>query len=384
MELLYIILPIVFLICGAYVVLIFNYRSGWAGLDYFTKTAEKVFSTKASVIVAARNEENNIINCLNDITAQDYPRDLFEIIVVDDSSTDNTAVLVEKFITSHPDSSSVKLIRLSDESKVASKKQAIEKGIGKSHGDLIITTDADCRMGKQWLSTLVDYYETHHAKMIIAPVGFHQVNSFFKKLQALEFLSLVASGAASVKINNPVLCNGANLVYEKQAFYAVNGFDANRKYASGDDMFLLLKMKKRFEGGIHFIKNYDASVFTQPKSSFKEFLSQRIRWTSKNVGYNDPSVIIVALIVYVFNLFLLTSLVLAVIHPLFGLLFAFMLLIKILIDLPIMLGITSFMKNDKLMNYYIPLQLLNIPYTVFIGIFGNFFKFNWKGRALRR
>jgi len=130
-------------------------------------------------------------------------------------------------------------------------------------------------------------------------------------MQHLEFLSLVASGAASVNSGFPVMCNGANLIYEKKAFDEVNGFDANENYASGDDVFLLLKMKKHFgKRSISVLNKPKAIVYTEAKKTLSELTHQRLRWASKTKGYRDFAILFVAAIVFGFNLSIITNLLL--------------------------------------------------------------------------
>jgi cellulose synthase/poly-beta-1,6-N-acetylglucosamine synthase-like glycosyltransferase len=373
---------ILWLLCILYAIIIISYTYGWFHLKYWHRQTKNNLSTKVSIIISARNEQNNIINCLNDIIEQDYDKELFEIIVIDDASTDNTNALVNDFININS-AYNIKLLSLKEqEHQNLFKKRAISKAIDLATGKLIITTDADCRMKQKWLSAIVDFYEANDFKMISAPVCFHNTDTVFKKMQSLEFMSLIVSGAASVALKNPIMCNGANLAYEKELFYKVNGFD-NDKYASGDDVFLLLKTKKMFKHSIGFIKNYDATVFTEAQGNLKNFVNQRKRWVSKSRGYNDFLIIIIAFIVYTFNLLLLAGFILCLIYPQFLLQWLYIFLIKIFVDIPVLVGISSFMKQKGILLYYIPVQILNIFYTSVIGILGNMVKYKWKGREIK-
>ena len=200
-----------------YYFIIFGYTIGW----YSLKTYEPVqsnFQTKASIIIAARNEEQNIENLLNDLILQDYPTELYEIFIVNDNSTDKTATIVESFISQHPENQ-IKLINITKEKpNQAYKKKAINLAIDDSGGDLIITTDADCRMGKKWLGSFVSLYEPERPRMIVGPVCFHNETSIFEKIQTLEFLSLIAITGGAIRIGRPIMCNGANLYMKKRHF----------------------------------------------------------------------------------------------------------------------------------------------------------------------
>ncbi|HNW99599.1 MAG TPA: glycosyltransferase [Bacteroidales bacterium] len=362
-------------ICYALLILIFNFS--WFHIKTFSTSLKNV-NTKLSVILPVRNETENIIQCLEKIYKQNYPAELFEIIVVDDSSTDNTVELVNSFIRKN-NLIKITLIELS-KLNLSSKKQAIAEAVKVAEGDIIVTTDADCIMQPYWLKTIAEFYEKHKPEMIIGPVCFYNEKNIFQKMQSLEFLSLIASGAASSNLGFPIMCNGANLAYEKSAFIKLNGYNLNDKYSSGDDVFLMHQIKNKLKGKIVFLKNYDALVQTQPQQTFSSFLNQRKRWVSKSHGYSDIPTILIALLVFLFN----TSIVFTGIFSIFFLpflnLFLFIFVLKIIIDFPLLTGISAFMKNKKLMLYYIPLQLIYPIYIFISGAMGLFGKYEWKNR----
>ncbi len=365
-----------------YVILIGWFTYGWFSMVEYFPLREK-YKTKLSVIIAARNEERNIVNCLNDLIKQDYPKNLFEIIIIDDNSTDKTANIVNDFINSNPEKEITLISSKNSNIPFQGKKQAIKTAVSVSKGDFIITTDADCRMGKKWLSTIAAYFESHQVKLIIAPVCFHKNNSAFKKLQNLEFLSLIASGAGSAKISHPIMCNGANLAFSKSAYNNVQSEGKKDNFTSGDDIFLMLKIKRKYGSrAIHFLKSYDAIVYTEAKNTFKEFFNQRIRWVSKSRGYSSMSLILTSLIIYIFNYLLLVGAILSFFFPEFISFTIILFFIKCIVDLPILAGITKFVKRQKLLFFFLPLQLIYILYISVIGFIGNFMKFEWKGRKI--
>ncbi len=365
-----------------YFVIIFTYTIGWFNLKTYVPS-NKTFQTKASIIIAARNEEQNIENLLNDLILQDYPTELFEIFIVNDNSTDKTAAIVETFISLHPQNQT-KLINIAKENpNKAYKKKAISLAIDKSKGDLIITTDADCRIGKKWLSSFVSLYESEKPRMIVGPVCFHNETSFFEKIQTLEFLSLIAITGGAIRIGRPIMCNGANLVYEKKTFLEVGGFGSDA-FSSGDDVFLLLKIRKKFGyKSVRFLKNYSAIVFTEAKKSVRDFFHQRTRWASKNKGY-DIKILMVSFSVYMTNLLLIFGLILSLFYfSLFKtIILAFIL--KSLIELPILIGIGNFVKRSRMFLYSFPLIFLYPVYIIITGAMGIVSSYNWKGRTIRK
>jgi len=235
-----------------YVVLIAIFATGWSKIPEFEiiKTDDKRINT--SLIVACRNEENNIKTLIEKLENQSLKN--FEIIFVDDHSSDKTLELLKDSL---PLFSEIKVI----ESNGNGKKHAIAEGIGIAKGDLIITTDADCIPGQEWIETIISFHDKTKADLIICPVKMIEHDSLFSKLQAIEFLSLVASGAGAAGVGMPILCNAANLAFTKKAWLESKN-DLKNNEPSGDDVFLLLSIKKR-NGKILFIKSQKAVVITQ-------------------------------------------------------------------------------------------------------------------------
>ncbi|MHA4893375.1 glycosyltransferase family 2 protein [Pedobacter sp. PWIIR3] len=353
---------------------------GWTRLKDFhplTHLADGI--TKVSIIVAARNEEDNIKKTIEDLLAQSYDKELTEIIIIDDHSTDETGSIVSSYATK-----GVRLITLNESKALNSyKKKAIQTAIADCKGDLIITTDADCRMGPRWLSTIVAYYEEKGYKMISSPVAYFQEKSFFEKAQALEFLYLIGLGASTIGNKRPSTCNGANLCYERKAFYEVGGFRGIDDLASGDDELLLHKMAAKYDNNIGFLKNEDAIVYTHAKPNLGEFIQQRKRWASKSTRYKNKSIIVLGVGVWIFNLSILLNLLAGIFFIALLKVAFYQLLAKIAIELMFLVGITKFARRRELLVFLPLLNLLHILYIVYIGVAGNSGKYNWKDRMVR-
>ena len=367
---------------AVYVFLISGYVYGWFRLQHYEPPDNLSFQTKASVIIPARNEEDNILNILSDLDNQIIDKSAYEILVVDDHSTDNTCHLVETFIQKNP-GLNISLIRLEQETiDTPYKKKAIRLAIEKSKGDLIITADADCRLSDKWLLTILSFYEQEKPKMIVGPVSFHNDNSFFEILQTIEFASLIAITGGAIKINKPIMCNGANLAYEKKAFFEAGGF-GDDKFSSGDDVFLLLKIRKLFgKRSIRFIKNIHAVVFTQAQKTLKDFVHQRTRWASKNKGY-DLNILFVSFTVYMINLLLIGGVLFSFFHPEIRNIIIYTFLLKGLIDLPILIGIFHFFDRKHILLFAFPLVLFYPVYIVLTGALGIISSYQWKGRNVK-
>ncbi len=367
-----------------YAMMMLAFTFKWLSLPIFTAKG-KSSETTITVIVPARNEEEHIVKCLQNVLAQKYPHNLTEIIVVDDNSTDNTAQLVAKIITENPNRI-IRLLKLKDVSATALfKKRAITEAVSVATGKLIVTTDADCRMGVNWLANIAEYYELHQPKMLLAPVTFAHEKSVFEKLQTLEFIGYIGVSAAAVAMKNPLMCNGANLAYERDAFNAVGGYQQNDNLASGDDVFLMLKIKKMFPETIHFLKSREAIVETFAQKSMNDFFQQRKRWLSKRPGYKDVSVIATALLVYAFNFFVLLGFLLSffVAGNSFMILFGLLFLLKCFSDFVFLYPVAKFFGRRELLWWFLPEQVLVIVYVTLMGIIGSNGKYKWKGRELK-
>jgi cellulose synthase/poly-beta-1,6-N-acetylglucosamine synthase-like glycosyltransferase len=362
---------IVSLLTGLYLVVIAYLIKGWALLRKPpVKVAAAMLSTKVTILIAARNEEANIGLTIKDLLAQDYPKHLLEIIIVDDHSTDSTAAIITGY-----SQQGIRLLQLNETQKLNSyKKKAIAEAIKLSTGDLMVATDADCRMGPQWLSSVVSFFESTQPVMISSPVAYFQEKSFFELLQTLEFSYLIGIGASFIGNGRASTCNGANLAYRKDVFYEVGGFKGIDDLASGDDELLLQKVAERYPGRIGFLKSSEAVVYTHAKATMAEFLQQRRRW--------DKKIVALAVGIWLFNLSMLVNALLGFYRIYFLELFAVQLLLKYLLEAAFLLPITSFFKRAGLTALLIVLSPIHILYFVYVGLIGNTRQYSWKGRTV--
>ncbi|SHM41459.1 glycosyltransferase [Mucilaginibacter sp. OK098] len=367
-----------FLLTGLFLCVVAFIVIGWNAIKRPQVKLEG-FTTKVTVMIAARNEAESIHLTINDILAQDYPKHLTEIIIVDDHSTDNTS----QIISSYADKG-VRLLQLNEDKPLNSyKKKAIAEAIKLSNGELMVATDADCRMGSKWLSSVAGYYEMEQPFMISSPVSYFEERSLFERMQALEFYSLIATGGAFIGNGHASTCNGANLAYRKDIFYEVGGFKGIDDLASGDDELLLQKVAARYPGKIGFLKWYDAIVFTHAKHNLSSFMQQRRRWASKSVKYKDKKVVALVVGLWLFNLSVLANLCYGLYDANYLIVSGIQYLTVFLAELALLWPVTAFFKRRKLM-LVLPISIpLYFVYFVYIGLLGNKGKYNWKGRMVR-
>ena len=356
-----------------YALLIFFYFYHWLRTKEFIPGTAS--ATHISVIVAARNEEKNIKALLNALSVQTYSPNHFEVIIVNDFSTDRTADNVAPFLSHR-----VQLIQPEVTPGKSSKKKAIEAGVKNAKGELIVVTDADCIPGKEWLSQISCFQQTHNSMFIAAPVKLKTNSSLLGIFQSLDFITLQGITAASAQANVHSMCNGANLAYQSSVFFEVEGFSGIDKLASGDDMLLMYKIWKKYPEGVHYLKNKKAIVETEPMHTWKDFFLQRKRWSSKASYYQDWRISLVLLFVYLFNLFFFVLLAACVYDSKYLSTLVLYVIGKLLIETPMVYAVAKFFDQQRLIIYFPFLQPLHIIYTVVVGFVSQFGTYSWKGR----
>lgn len=333
-----------------------------------------------TVIIPVRNEAENIVALLEDLERQTLPASHFEVLVMDDSSTDNTAAIVSAF--AQHSQASIRLIPLPDVRTSAPKKRAIETAISHAQGKLIVTTDGDCRAQAGWLQAIAAYYIHTGAKLISSPVTFTDETSLTDHLQTVEFASLIGSGAASMSAGYPSMCNGANLAYEKDIFLEVGGYDGVRHIASGDDEFLMHKIAARYPGSVHFLRHRDAIIRTAPHRSWASFYRQRKRWASKWKHYQSKAPLVLAVYIFASNFAVLLAGGLALAGYVPSSAFMGMLALKCIPEWFFLGSVLSFLQKPGSLAF-IPLTQIFYPlYVCFFGLAAQQGEYEWKGRKL--
>lgn len=324
-----------------------------------------------SVIVAFRNEEKNLQHLINSFNAQVLPYELWEVIFVDDNSTDGSFEL----INSTSKNFNFKLIKLSN---VKGKKSAIIEGVKNSNFDLIAITDADCTVSTIWLSDLMEHSDY---ALIQRPVIVETHHSLVNMFEALDYASLMATSVGSFGLGRPVIAASANLAFRKDLI-DVNSESLRADISSGDDIFLLHSAKRKKGNRLSFDLSRKGFVSTRFDGGIAGFIRRRKRWASKASGYKDFDTISVALIVLLFNLWIVSLSVLLLLgySSIYNLLIAW--LVKTAVDFPLLFVFLKRTNQLKLMLVFLPLQLIYpfyISYSAIAGLFGGQI---WKGRQI--
>lgn len=337
-----------------------------------------------SVIIPARNEEANILHTLQSIEKQTYQKVNFEVIIVDDASDDLTKQICEDFFTQHPNLNGKVITIENIAENTAPKKRALNHGIAIAKGEVIITTDADCKAYPQWIEAHVERYEKDHVAFVSGAVIYQPLKTPFDYIQALEFTSLVVSGAGAIGNRLPLMSNGANLSFLKSAFETVGGYSGNTQYASGDDVFLMYKIKQQLgKDKVAFLKHPNALTATTPKERLGDFLQQRIRWASKSKAYRSFFSIFSSVIVLLMNVLLFLLSISCFFYPSLLHLTLMAWSMKMVIDFIIIQSFTTFTRQQNILWYFLPSQLFVMVYTVIVGFLGISGKFEWKGRQYK-
>lgn len=338
--------------------------------------------TGFSVIVPFRNEEENLPRLLESLTLLNYSKQHLEILLVDDESEDHSVNLCESFKADFPDLN-VKILNNNRQSN-SPKKDAIHTAIQHSSFGYIVTTDADCQVPENWLNYFDAQIEKNEPAMLAGPVAFSETikKKLFQRFEELDFFSLQGTSMGAFGIGMPFMCNGANLCYKKSAFEKVGGFQNNDEITSGDDVFLLHNFKAAGLK-IHFLKNYDATVFTKYQQNPAALISQRIRWGAKASAYKDLFAKAIGLVVMIFNATLIISAFLA----LFGLIhyqvLLFVFLIKFNLDFVLIYKTAQFFKRELAMRDYFWVSFLHPFFLSFTAVLSLFRGFHWKGRKYK-
>ena len=363
------ILSVVFII---YILFIGQLIYGFNRMKRFTKK-DTIPTTTFSIVVPFRNEAENLPKLLHAISNLNYPKQLFEVLLVDDDSEE---VFSPRFAVF-----SLQVIKNERKSN-SPKKDAIETAIELAKNDWIITTDADCLVQKDWLNSFDQLIQEKDLKMIASGVCYVPKNGFLQAFQTLDFLSLQGATIGSFGIHKPFMCNGANFAYAKTFFKELNGFQGNETIASGDDVFLLQKAIISAPKKVGFLYAKESIVATKAVESWSELFQQRVRWASKSTGYSSVYGKLVALVVFVGNLAWILSFILWLIGTLNQNSFMLFLTLKFLIDFILLYKTANFFESK--LQYVLASSLLYPFFSVSVAIYSLFGTYSWKGRRFRK
>jgi poly-beta-1,6-N-acetyl-D-glucosamine synthase len=342
------------------------------------KVSNNATNISFSILLPVRNEAVNIVAIINNVLQQSYTN--FELIVIDDFSDDETVALINNFSNQR-----LKLLQLSSTNIGIGKKNAIAYGVNNATNSFIVTLDADVTLHNTWLQTIANFIDKNpNCNAIAAPVLMHGQNTFLSNFQQIDFLTM--QGITAVALNNNwfAMCNGANFIYRKSAYYAVQGFANINHVASGDDMLLLQKIMKLDATQVFYLLHNQAIALTPTEPTIKKFIQQRIRWASKATVYNNLKIKSVLLLIFLLNV--------CFVFGLFCLPFAFKnlglplflaLVLKTIIEYNFVAAVAkTFNKKYSFIKFFL-MQAAHIFYIVSSALFSFVPNYSWKGRKTK-
>ena len=332
-----------------------------------------------SVIIAARNEGENISGCLKNALAQTYDSKKFEIIVVDDHSDDDTFSICQAFAEKHI---RIKLLSLGDYNGVSPKKAALQMGINAGRGDIILTTDADCRVSPSWIETMVGCFDKETgavASWLLVEENSHILG----KLESLDSLALVSIGAAGFGLDHPFVANGANFGYRKQVYQELSGFDGVADYVSGDDDLFLHKIVRAGKWRCCFVADPAAIVYTKANSSLKSFFAQRIRWASKG-GVYPAWLVLLEIFIYLYYLSIAASVAIFIFSGFSKWVFITPFVAKLAADGLFLSKSARRLGISFKCRHLFLAEWLQLFYVLIAGVWGLVGDYTWKGRSYTR
>lgn len=331
-----------------------------------------------SIVIAVRNEQANIKRLLNSLAEQNYNKSNFEIIIVDDHSEDETATMATHLLDLLKLNGAVFSLQNSN-----GKKAAIAEGIKASKAEIIITTDADCIFNHDWLLSINNEFNFSKPDMLILPVVL-QGNGCFSKIQHAESLGLAALTLGSLAIGKPLMCNGANLVFKKNAYLHINNAELRHDVPSGDDTFFMLSLFAKNKQSIQALASYKVVVISDALSALSALINQRVRWASKVKHYKQQYIKTTGLFVTIFSVLQYAAIFGIVFLPTLSQLWlvsAVTLATKWICDFVFIQNVSSKLKQKFYSGAFVLMQLLYPVYTIVVGVLSLSDHYQWKGRS---
>ncbi|MCK9408621.1 MAG: glycosyltransferase [Bacteroidetes bacterium] len=353
----------------------------YRGLSRLSAGSNRCLHTM-TVIIPARNEEQNIGNCLRSLMEQDYPKEKLSIIVIDDQSTDRTSDIVRTLTLQSP--FPVTLLRSDITSSIRSPKiRAMSLGIQHSLSDIIVTTDADCTVSPLWVATINTYFDENVGIVTGLTVyeSRRERSAIFYGIQFLDFISYTSIAAGAIGMGRVLVSNGSNMAFRIQAFDESGGFDTLAHINTGDDSLLAQKIVADRRWKARFAYDDHAVVRTQPAATWKEVLHQRMRWVGQT-SYYPPYMMFFMICTFIMFILLTVWLPLSFFH--WSIVPWLILAGKFSTDYFFMRKFTTLTHTTNAMRYFFQTAVIHIPFILLSTFGGYFFSFDWKDRTLTK
>lgn len=372
-------LLITLLLSGLYSFLLIYILKWWSEIPDYTQPQNNSPTLQLSILIPARNEAKNILQCLNSVLKSiHHSQHEVELIVIDDHSSDGTATLVQNI-----QNPAIKLLHLKNHlqnKKVnAYKKAALAYGLEQASGSHVIQLDADVIVPIHYISQLGSALINTQAQFLAAPVVFYPDNTLLGQFQCLDMLGMMLLTGAGIESKQWYMANGANMVYKKE----LASYD-DSEFASGDDIFTIQQIASNSQNKVHFLKSPKLAVVTQTESGYRAFWNQRLRWATKNKHMKNPKMLLMMAIPFLNACWLVIQSFLviggsALIHVTA----LFHLLSLVMIDYIFLAEAAKQYGREQSLRYFLPSFFLHKIYLVLIGLSSLIVKkYNWKKRVV--
>jgi cellulose synthase/poly-beta-1,6-N-acetylglucosamine synthase-like glycosyltransferase len=370
-----------FIVIFVYAILIVWLLLGLKKLKPYEVVSASEFQS-FSMVIAFRDESDNLPDLLNSISKLNYPHHQFEVIFVDDDSKDDSIKIIEDFKSKFP---KIDIVLISNIRKTkAPKKDAIHSAISISKYDWIYTTDADCVLPENGLEIVSNLIQDKNPVFIAGMVNYQEGNGFLNKFQQYDWLSLNGFTMSGFGRNKPMICSGANLVYRKNNFLELGGFDGNNNVVSGDDVFLLQKFIEQYPHQVTFLNHKDSIVFTKPLTHWKAVVEQHKRWMAKTGYIKNNFIKSIGIVVLFTNI----SWVILFFASFFNSknlnYFLFFYFLKLLMDGLYIYLISQKMKQKTNAFFFALSQIIYPFFSIWVVISGFTYGFVWKERKFKK
>jgi cellulose synthase/poly-beta-1,6-N-acetylglucosamine synthase-like glycosyltransferase len=358
-----------------YCILIARYSNALASGRHDCSANQAFSPIKISVIVPVRNEIDTLPTLIEDLLKQRYSTEHYEVIFISDHSEDGTATYLSEVCKTRENFRMEKL-----DEHFSGKKLAISRGCSVASGDWIIQTDADCRLPENFIGGHAAMARKPGVVLVAGPVLIVNGKGLWNMLEALELMSLTGVGMASFLRGKPVMCSGANLSYSK-AFYEEEKEDLmSVPSASGDDVFLMLKAKKR-AGGTAWLGSSKCLVTTTSTGGIRSFFEQRIRWGSKARYYSDKDLLFLSVMVWMASVFMVVNLTMSFFSFVLFQVFMVSLVIKSAVEFTLLFRTARLFGRQHLLWLFPLAAIFHYIYITVAGLFSMTGRYIWKGRS---
>lgn len=358
-----------------YAVLILYFTTGFKATQLSGKSASQ-FSF--SIIIPFRNEEKHLPNLLRSLNELQYPESLFEIILVDDHSEDKSQAICRNWKAENP---TMQIKLLDNQNLVKSpKKSAVLTALQYVENEYILTTDADCLLPEEWLSTFNQFLQQKPSDLVAGPVKLIENSGFWTKFQVLDMMSLQVVGLGSFNAPPALFCNAANLCYKTDTLKAINPFERHQDIASGDDVFNL-EAFQRHKKHVTTLLHPKATVWTKGEKDFAALTQQRIRWASKAKFYSNGLLKFLGLLVLLTNLLLVLSLAFIFIFEDLVQFWWLFWVLKLSIDFYVLYVGNRFFRINLCFRDYLMMLVVYPFISSYFALLALKGKFSWKGRV---